>query len=239
MAVLRRQARAQVADSPTTVLVTEPETVPYHEGLSYAPVWLWSCHQHYMPRDAEGVTPTHRLGNSVQISVLAVDPKCLQLLLAAVWSPRGKPTQLSLEILKGPATGLWPIPATVTNSQVDIGTSQEIHSSVPLENRKGPWTWLQPHHRNRPACPRTQREMLLFTRLQMLKGPDKTAKKTEQTRHGGRAEASNVALVPETCLWRPADQSPIFQLFSLQSPAWQYLHFTQERTEGKQTYLHN
>ena len=138
----------------------------------------------------------------------------------------------SLEILKGPATGLWPIPATVTNSQVDIGTSQEIHSSVPLENRKGPWTWLQPHHRNRPACPRTQTEMLLFTRLQMLKGPDKTAKKTEQTRHGGRAEASNVALVPETCLWRPADQSPIFQLFSLQSPAWQYLHFTQKGPRG-------
>lgn len=58
--------------------------------------------------------------------------------------------------------------------------------------------------------------MPLFTQLQMLKGPDKTAKKTEQTRHGRTAKASNVVLVSETCLWTPADQSPIFQLLSLQ-----------------------
>ena len=139
-AVLRRQACAQAADSPTMVLVIEPGTAPYRVGLSYAPIRLRSCHQHLslQPRDAGGVTPTHRLGNSVQILVLAVDPKCLQLLLAAVWNPRGKPTQLSLEILKGPAAGLWPIPGTVTNSQVDTGTWQEILPSMPLGNLKGP-----------------------------------------------------------------------------------------------------
>lgn len=60
MAVLRRQACAQVADWPTMVLVTKPETVPYSEGLSYTPVWLRSCHQHYVPTDTGGVTPAIR-----------------------------------------------------------------------------------------------------------------------------------------------------------------------------------
>ena len=60
---LRRQTRNQAADLPTVVLVTEMETAPNPWRLGYSPIWLWVCHQHYMPRDPGGVTPSHTLGN--------------------------------------------------------------------------------------------------------------------------------------------------------------------------------
>ena len=44
---LRRQARIQVADPPTVVLVTDVETTC---GLSRSPTWPWPWHQHHLTR---------------------------------------------------------------------------------------------------------------------------------------------------------------------------------------------
>ena len=60
---LRRQAHAQVSDSPTMVLDTDPEIAPSPCGIGYGPIQPWSCPQDHPPRDPAGFTPIGALGN--------------------------------------------------------------------------------------------------------------------------------------------------------------------------------
>lgn len=68
---------AQVADSLTVVLETDPGGGHPTCGLSYTPIWLWSCH-HHSTKESTEVTPTCAHVTDPLTSVLVVGPQAVR-----------------------------------------------------------------------------------------------------------------------------------------------------------------
>lgn len=110
-AVLRWKTCAQVADVPTVVLATDLEAAWSPCGLSYSPVWPWSCHQQHLLRDSTEVMPTCAPVNSPATLTLAVDTEAahdpaLALLAASPALPHQRQAPHAHPCLSGPPTSV-------------------------------------------------------------------------------------------------------------------------------------
>ena len=132
-------------------------------------------------------------------------------------TPGGSPHNSVWRFWKGLQQGSGPSQAQSPTVRLTQGPGRRYSHPCPWEIWRGPELGSSPITGIRPACPKTRREMLLFTQLQMLKRPDKTLlRKLNKHIMVGKLRPPMWALGSETCLWTPADQSPIFQLLSLQ-----------------------
>lgn len=122
---LRRQARIQVADPPTVVLVTGVETAC---GLSHSPTWPWPWHQRHLTRalarDMAICVPVGRLAHLSWTTDAEV---------ACVWvtAPLSHGQEYSC-LLRGP------------QGDTPLCVSWGLLTSVPPWSWSSPMTWFQP-----------------------------------------------------------------------------------------------